>query len=399
MATAQTVIQLAPKLLSIPLFLPAFIVIFLAMLAEAMGFSYIALLAVEKIGMSPMELGAFLILSAVSGMIASTVLGYLYDHTPVLWPILLSLAAKALGFGLCAVLAEPWMFLLNSASLLGVSAASFPLLFAIARSYLDGTDERLIASGMAALRMATSLSWTVGPALAAAIVAWWGIEGVYLAAAALATLAIAVFVLAGVKVRPRALVERQRITRSILISAVPILVALVAYHAAMFAGSSAMSILVAQEFGSSSDVGLLLSLCALLEVVAMSIYIVRPAANAGRLLLLAGFSTFAAYFSLPIVWPSIGAFYVGQALRAVGIAIVSIAGMAYLQRLLPGRPGAAAALFGNTSSLGLLLSGVATGLWADQFGYLSLFAACGVLCLAGSAPLFLRAPRVFRPPF
>ena len=393
MATGQSSSHLAPKLLSIPLFLPAFIVILLAMLAEAMGFSYIALLAVEAIGMSPLELGAFLILSALSGMIASTVLGHLYDHTPVVWPLLLSLLAKALGFGLCAVLKDPWMLLLNSASLLGISAASFPLLFAIARSYLDGSDDRLIASGMAALRMATSLSWTVGPALAAAVVAWWNIEGVYLAAAALATLALALFVLAGLRVMPRASSRPQRITRGMLISAAPVLVALTAYHTAMFAGSNAMSILVAQEFGSSSDVGLLFSLCALLEVAAMSIFVVRPAAGVSRILLLVGFVIFAAYFALPIVWPSLSAFYVGQLLRAVGIAIVSIVGMAYLQDLLPGRTGTAAALFGNTSSVGLLLSGVATGLWAGQFGYLSLFAACGVFCLAGSAPLCLSRQR------
>jgi SET family sugar efflux transporter-like MFS transporter len=281
------------------------------------------------------------------------------------------------------------MLSLNSASLLGLSAASFPLLFAIARGYLNGTDDRVIASGMAALRMGASLSWTAGPALAAAVVTLWDLEAVYLAAATLAILALALFVLAGHRVMPVASPSRQRVTRHVWISAAPILVALTAYHASMFAGSNAMSILVAQEFGSSFDVGLLFSLCALLEVAAMSIFVIRPVSDVSRSLLLAGFAIFAAYFALPIVWPTLSAFYVGQLLRAVGIAIVSIVGMAYLQDLLPGRTGIAAALFGNTSSAGLLLSGIATGLWAGQFGYLSLFAACGVLCLAGSVPLCL----------
>lgn len=395
MANGQSSIHLAPKLLSIPLFLPAFLVILLAMLAEAMSFSYIALLAVDTIGMSPLELGTFLILSALSGMIASTVLGHLYDLKPVVWPVLLSLLAKALGFGLCTVLKEPWMLLLNSATLLGISAASFPLLFAIAKSYLNGTDHRVIASGMAALRMATSLSWTVGPALAAAAVGWWNIGAVYLAAAALATLALALFLLAGLTATSRASSQKQRITRGMLVAAAPILVALTAYHTAMFAGSSAMSVLVAQEYGSSYDVGMMFSLCALLEVAAMSIFVLRPAAGVSRFLLLVGFVIFAAYFALPIIWPSLSAFYVGQLLRAVGIAIVSIVGMAYLQELLPDRAGTVAALFGNTSSVGLLLSGVATGFWAGHFGYLSLFGACGVLCVAGSVPLYLwrqRAP-------
>lgn len=392
MATGQPTLHSASRLLGVRQFAPAFLALVLAMLAEAMGFSYIALLAVEVIGLNPLELGAFLTLSALSGMVASTVFGHLHDHRPVVWPLLLSLLAKAVGFGLCAVLTEAWMLLLNAAVLFGISGASFALLFAIAKSYLDGADERLVASGMAALRMGNSMSWAIGPALGAAVVAWWTIEGIYIAAAALAGLALAVVVLAGLKVVPPAS-QRQPITVGVLVSTAPILLALTAFHTAMFAGSNAMSILVVQQYGSPTDVGLLYSLCALLEVMAMSLFVIRPAAGASRWLLLAGFVVFAAYFALPIIWPSLPAFYVGQLFRAIGIAIVTIVGMAYLQQLLPHRTGTAAALFGNTASAGLLLSGIATGVWADQFGYLSLFAACGGLCLAGAIPLCFRGDR------
>lgn len=389
MATDQTPVHVARKLLGVPLFLPAFVALVLAMLAEAMGFSYIALLAVDIIGLNPLELGAFLTLSAVSGMIASTAFGHLHDHRPVVWPLLLSLLAKGFGFGLCAMLTEPWMLMLNAAVLFGISGASFSLLFAIAKSYLDGADDQLVASGMAALRMGNSLSWAFGPAMGAAIVASWMVEGVFLASAALAGLALAVVILANLKVVPSA-PRREPITIHLLVSTAPIVLALTAFHTAMFSGSNAMSIIVAQEFGSQADVGLLFSPCALLEVAVMSLFVIRPAAASGRWLLLAGYVVFAAYFALPIVWPSLGAFYVGQLFRAVGIAVVSIVGMAYLQDLLPGRAGVAAALFGNSASAGLLLSGVATGLWADQYGYMSLFPACGVLCLAGALLLCIR---------
>lgn len=389
MATDQPNVHVARKLLGIPLFVPAFVALVLAMLAEAMGFSYIALLAVEVTGLNPLELGAFLTLSAVSGMIVSTAFGHLHDNKPVVWPLLLSLVAKGLGFGLCAVLTDPWMLLANAAVLFGISAASFALLFAIAKSYLDGMDDRVVASGMAALRMGNSLSWALGPAVGAAIVAGWAIEGVYLVAAALAGLALAVVVFARLTVAPIA-AKREPITIALLVSTAPIVVALTAFHTAMFSGSNAMSIVVAQQFGSQADVGLLFSLCALLEVVVMSLFVIRPAASFSRWLLLAGFVVFALYFALPIVWPSLAAFYVGQVFRALGIAIVSIVGMAQLQGMLPGRAGIASAVFGNSASAGLLLSGVATGVWAEQFGYLSLFAACGVLCLAGALPICIR---------
>ncbi|MDB5613712.1 MAG: arabinose efflux permease family protein [Devosia sp.] len=289
MAPSQSSFGEARKLLSIPLFVPAFVAVVLAILAEALGFSYIALLAIETIGLSPFELGAFLTLSAISGIAASTIFGHLHDRKPVVWPLILSLAAKVLGFGLCAILREPWMLWLNAAVFLGVSSASYALLFAIARGYLDGANDAVISSGMAALRMGGSLSWAVGPALGAAIVAWWTIEGVYLIAGALAGSALAVVVIGGLKVLP-ALSERDPIDLGVLSSTAPIVIALTAYHTAMFAGSNALSILVAREFGSATDVGLLFSLCAVLEVIVMGIFVIRPAAGPSRLLLLFGFS-------------------------------------------------------------------------------------------------------------
>jgi SET family sugar efflux transporter-like MFS transporter len=53
--------------------------------------------------------------------------------------------------------------------------------------------------------------------------------------------------------------------------------------------------------------------------------------------------------------------YLAQLPRAIGIAIISIVGMAYLQRSLPGCLGVASALFGNSAGAGLFLSGVGTG--------------------------------------
>jgi MFS transporter, SET family, sugar efflux transporter len=40
-------------------------------------------------------------------------------------------------------------------------------------------------------------------------------------------------------------------------------------------------------------------------------------------------------------------------------------------------------------SAGALLSGLGTGLFAEVFGYWSIFGVCGVLCLLGGAVLFL----------
>ena len=84
-------------LLKVPSFTPALLAILLATLAEAVAGSYMALLAVEKIGMSPLELSAFLTLSAISGIAVTTLFGHLHDKKPILWPLLVAMCFCGTG--------------------------------------------------------------------------------------------------------------------------------------------------------------------------------------------------------------------------------------------------------------------------------------------------------------
>lgn len=185
--------------------------------------------------------------------------------------------------------------------------------------------------------------------------------------------------------------ENAKLTLTLLRSAAPAILALSAFHTAMFMGSNAMSIVVAQDIGSQKDVGLLFSLCAGLEVVAMGAFIARPSLSSKRWLLFVGFALFAAYFLMAIAWPTLTSLYVGQLLRAAAIGIISIVGMETVQNMLPGRPGTASGLFGNTISVGFLFSGLGTGTWADVFGYWSLFLLCAGLCAFGALALTMQS--------
>lgn len=377
------------ELFKVPSFTPAILAILLATFAEAVAGSYMALLAVEKIGMSPLELSAFLTLSAISGIAITTLFGHMHDKRPTLWPLVLSLVAKAVGYGLCAVLTETWMLLAVAFFLFGLSNAWFALLFAMAKGYLDSVGGETVARGMASLRMTSSLGWTIGPAIGAALVAGWSFGGVYIGAALLAVLALVVVLVSRSPVVPAATAERQKITLDVVKAAAPAVIAMTAFHTVMFMGSNAMSILVVRELGSETDVGLLFSLCAALEVVVMGLFVVRPMKTVSVPLLAFGFALFAAYFLLALVWPTLLSLYLGQILRAAAIGILSVVGMAYVQELLPGRAGVASALFGNTMSAGFLLSGLGTGIFAQAFGYWAVFGVSAALCGIGGAVLFV----------
>lgn len=375
-------------LFKVPSFTPALLALLLATLAEAVAGSYMALLAVEKIGMAPLELSAFLTLSAVSGIAVTTVFGHLHDKKPILWPLLVAMGAKILGLALCAALTQTWMLIAVGVALFGPSSASFALMFAMAKGYLDRVGGETVARGMASLRMTSSLSWAIGPAIGAGLVAGWSFTGVYVGATLLAVVALVVVLVSRIKVVPADTAGRQKITLDVVRAAAPAVVAMTAFHTVMFMGSNAMSIVVVRELGSETDVGLLFSLCAALEVLVMGVFVVRPMQRVSLPLLALGFALFAGYFLMALVWPTLLSLYLGQILRAAAIGILSVVGMAYVQELLPGRAGVASALFGNTMSAGALLSGLGTGLFAEVFGYWAIFGVCLGLSVVGGAVLF-----------
>jgi SET family sugar efflux transporter-like MFS transporter len=381
---------------AVPNFGPAFFAILLAMLAEAMAGSYIALLAVEDIGMSPLELSAFLTIPAASGIAITSLFGHLLDRKSVIWPLVVSLLSKSVGFLLCAYLTEIWTLVLNAGILFGLGAASFSILFAVAKGRLDLVGGSTVSRGMAILRLVASLSWTIGPALGAVLVSQKGFPGVFLGAASLAALSLAIVIFTRFRAVERTFAKRPKLGLENLRRAAPAILALSAFHTAMFMGSNAMSIIVAQDLGTERDVGLLFSLCAGLEVVVMGAFVVWPGLSNRQGLLFFGFALFAAYFLMALVWPTLQSLYFGQIPRAAGIGIISIVGMAVVQDLLPGRAGTASALFGNTISVGFLLSGLGTGLWANAFGYWCLFWLCASLCGFGAIVLLFgrRVPMI-----
>ena len=365
----------------------AALAILLAILAQAMTGSYMALLAVERAHMSPLELSAFLTLSAISGIGVTTLFGHWHDRRPRRWPLLLCFVAGIAGYGLAAVVTTPWMLMLIAFVLFGLANAPYALLFAIAKDDLAGAGPRVQSQGMAALRMISSLSWAIGPAIGAGLVGIWSYAGVFFGAAAFSFAAL-VAVMAGrlQAARPETHDEDAVATAAGWLSLWPAVIALTLFSTAMFMGSNALSIATTSDLhGSETDVGLLFSLCAALEVVVMGAYVIWPAKRARRAVLVLGFALFAAYFLAPILLPSLATLYWGQIPRAIAIGIFSVIGMLYVQNAMPNRTGAATALYSNTINAGFLLSGIGTGVWAQAFGYWSIFGLCVALSLVGAA--------------
>lgn len=359
-------------------------------LAASFAGPYIPLFGVSEAHMTPLALGIFMSLLAVSSIGISLLLGRWSDRRPSRKPVvLLAMGAAALGFVLLCLTRSYLPLLLIACVFLGTGAASFPQLFALAKAQLQGADPAASEQGVTALRSVFSLAWVAGPAVGAWIVAKGSFNGLFLTTAAL--YAAAALVVLGLGRPGSAAAARRSAPVSPAGPSIPlwqIVASFVLYGTAASMGSIALPLYVTGTLhGSPGEVGLLIGFCALLEIPVMLSFVLLPRHFSTHSLVVFGFLLFVLYFALLWAAHGLALLMLAQAVRAVVVGIAASLGMAYFQELMPGRVGAATTLFANTTSLGSMLAGVVSGGVAQAFGYHAVFLLCTLL--SGLAGLLL----------
>jgi MFS transporter, SET family, sugar efflux transporter len=368
----------------VPLFLPLFVASVLVGFRDSMSLPYITLFAIEQAHMGPLAVGIFLTARAAGAIAISMLFGAWFDRRPSLWPLLVTLVAGALGFGLMTTTTNFALLCLIGAVPQGLGAAAFPLIFAIAKVGGAGARPLAVARSITMLRASFSLAWGVGPALGALVVREDNYNALFWVSALFSGLAFLPLALKRIAARPTG---EETVTSPRLGGVVTLAAAsLTLFSMALGMSAVALPIAITVDFaGTKGDVGLAASLCALLEVPVMMAIAVRPSYFLGRKGMVLGFIAMTLYFVAAALATSSGALIWAQILRAVGIGLVSCIGISYLQDLMPNRVGAASVLYANTNQIGLLLAGLAAGAWAQAYNYHSLFWPCVVISVAGLA--------------
>ncbi len=374
--------DLIRELRAVPFFVPLATAILFIGLGDAVAGPYMTLFAVDRAHLSPLALGTLLTVLALSSILVSTAFGHWFDRAPSRLPLFLALLMTTVGYALLALTTQYRLLLLIAGLPLGTSAAAFPQLFAIAKGHLDYAGDTTTERGVATLRALWSAAWAIGPALGAIAVAVWGFSGVFLTTSLCGVVASIIVTMARVRLPNRTstsnaclLPDRQWL-RAVGLAASSFTL----FYMSMIMGSIALPIVVTRDLGGTkSDVGLIFSVCAFLEVLVLLKFVLRPSTRGYQRWLSRGFICFLLYFLTIIFWPSIAVLFVAQAFRAVAIGLISYLGITYIQSLMPDRIGSAATLFSNTVNAGSLLAGFAAGTWAQVFGYSAVFTACAGL--------------------
>ncbi|MEV0569350.1 sugar efflux transporter [Dactylosporangium sp. NPDC050588] len=392
---ADAPVSKAPKVL-VPL---GVMFLFVGLSTSIVG-PFVSLFLSTAVKADPVHVAAFLVAGPVSMIVSSTLIGRLSDRKAVRRQVLaVAAAAGGVSATATAFVRDYWLLLALTVTVTAISGSLFPQAFAYAREALEQRGSTRAAMTISTLRMLFSIAWVAGPPAAAFLVELGGFRVLYLSAATMyaAAVLVALFVLGDVVPTPKPQREAPEHAPSRVLQVVA---ALTLVQAAGVLGVQALPLFLSHDLrGSVRDAGLVLGLCAALEIPLMLGFGALSTRWPLRRLVVIGAGLGVLYYVL--VTASVHTWQVAaaQLVNASFIAAVQGLGISYVQEMLPGEPGRAATLAGNAYPIAAILVGPLFGL-AQHFGYRYAYAASATLCLTGAVLLLTahRKPQTDRTP-
>ncbi len=362
-------------------------------ISTAVVFPFLSLFLSTEVHAGPVRVTVFLIAAPLSGVLIASLVGRASDRWPIRRRILIAAAVAGVASSVTAMFVrEYWVLFALTVTATAFSGALFPQSFAYARQILERDNPGRAAMGISGMRTVFSLAWVGGPPLASVLLGVGGFRLVYGLAAAMYALAavIAVIWLDDVDAPDPGAPEPDAGTAAPVAAAAPprwvlplTVVAFVLLQVPMTLGVQALPLFIGEDLHSDpSRAGLILGLCAALEIPLMLGLGVLTTRFRLRPLILVGGACGVAYYAIAFVAPNLWALAAAQLVNALFIAAVTGVGISYVQDLLPSEPGRATTLFTNTFPIGAIVAGPLLGLSA-HLGYRSAYGMATALCATG----------------
>ncbi|MEV6305804.1 sugar efflux transporter [Actinoplanes sp. NPDC051861] len=364
-------------------------------IATAVVGPFLGLFLSTAVEASPIQVTFFLVTASLSGVAVSWAIGRISDRRPMrrLLLIIAALAGCA-GSGLTAVIRDYWVLLALTATATAIAGSLFPQSFAYARQVLQQDDPNRAALGISALRTVFSIAWVGGPSLAAFLLEVGDFQYVYGTAALMYLIAALVVVRWLPEVEaPAAPREGEDAPPRTPWVIYPLLAGFALLQTSMVLSVQAMPLFVTTELGGTvGATGLILGLCAALEIPLMLGFGLLSTRMPLRRIILAGAVCGVVYQAVVASADSVWMLAVAQVPNAIMIAAVSGLGISFFQDMMPRYPGRATTMFTNMFPIGQILAAPLFGL-AQEFGFRLAYGLNLGLSVLGLALLL-----IFRPP-
>ncbi|GLY19797.1 sugar efflux transporter SetB [Kineosporia sp. NBRC 101677] len=378
-------------------------------LASAMAVPFLTLFLTDAVRASALQVTIFLIAAPLSSVVVSMAMGHWSDRLPSRRGLIIATAViGAVGALLTASVRDFWILLALTVTATAAASALVPQVFAHARVSLQGSPHAVMT--MTTLRTILSLSWVGGPFLATVLLSLGDFVAVYGFATAMYVIAALVawrMIPANV---PAAVGATEPGSSSVTVSPGRdegrrvIVLTIAAFVLLQCTGNlslQALPLFLRDEVqGGLGEAGLILGLCAAIEIPLMLGFGLLAARYRLRLLILAGPLLSLAYALVVATATDTWQIAAAQLINASAIALLQGLGISYVQDLVPSRPGHASTLFTSAGPVGAMLAGPILGA-AQGFGYRETY-LIGAALAAVAFVLFVLArptltgPRIIR---
>ncbi|WP_307246404.1 MFS transporter [Kineosporia succinea] len=350
-------------------------------LAAAMAAPFLTLFLTDAVHASGLQVTAFLVAAPLSSVVVSLTMGHWSDKLPSRRGLIIGAAVTgAVGSLLTAWLRDYWLLLGLTVTMTAAASALVPQVFAHARVSLAGSPQAVMT--MTSLRTVLSLSWVGGPFLATMLLAAGDFTAVYSFAAAMYLIAAVVayrMFPAGAPVPPPTIGGTSDSVESVagrdesrLVIGLT-LAALVLLNCTGHMSLQALPLFLKSELDAGlGDAGLILGLCAGLEIPLMLGFGLLAARYKLRMLILAGPVLTLGYLLVMAFSTATWQIAAAQLLNASAIALLQGLGITYVQDMVPSRPGHASTLFTSAGPVGAMLAGPVLGIAAGT-GYRDVY--------------------------
>ncbi len=354
-----------------------FINLFLGIASSFVG-PYNSLFGIDEVGMSNIAFGVFMMLTSICGVFINTLIGRLSDFSINRRSLLLiSAFAGTIGYIGFAFNRNYTVLLLISMFIIGIASSSFAQIFAYSRESIASADidKRDIPLYMNVFRMFFALSWTVGPAIASLVLLKFHFTGLYLVAA-LFYFVIMMTTLLFLKSDPKTSVQVGARAKSKLSQYVfrPYIMAnlgaFTLIQGAMTMAMMDVSLFVTRVLHASDfQIGIIFSIPPIFEVPFMLAFGVIATKIDNKILIRIGVLISVVYFSTFLFVTAPWQIYIFQILSAAYVSVTNGIAISYFQDFIPGEPGTATALYGNTSAIGRMIGSLLFGIVTAAIGY------------------------------
>ncbi|MGW8959391.1 sugar efflux transporter [Paenibacillus sp. NPDC055715] len=371
--------------------IPNYPLFMICMLLQGMAISisapFLAVYFTTKLGVSVGTFGIFTAVTLICGIGISSLIAKRSDTGLDRKQILVICTLfNAIAFAGYVVIQNFYVLFVYMTVFTAMGAPGMPQLFASAREAVDRSEAADHTFANSTLRSMFSLGFITGPLLGSFLISHTGFKGIFVGTTSIFIL-IAILLFCFMKQSPSRLKSKNQpsLYHIKLHKNIEILIpfsVLTLLYVSHWMNSLNISLFIIHNLkGNMSDVALVSSICAVLEIPLMIMLGVLAAKYSNRLLVFWGALTGVVYYLLVLMSTEMWQLLVGQLLLAFFVAVISAIGISYMQDLLPSLPGYASTLYSNATTIGRLAGSLMGGLTAQWMGYRNSYWICLALIL------------------